>query len=123
MEDQLPLKHRYYFDLITDLQDRLIFALLLDDAKAGHADAPCCGVAEIDLVEVSEAIDIPPGETLRRMKAIAKLIDGVCVEHDNLVLFAMPGAVQMFFSRLYVSRGFIGEAPNLPSVRFRYLPI
>lgn len=47
----------------------------------------------------------------------------VCVEHQNLVLFALAGASQDGFAHLYKSRGFIGLPPNLPRLNPRFMRI
>jgi hypothetical protein len=85
-------------------------------ASDGHGDIGSCGVAEFDLLDLSEALDLAPGETLRRLKSIAVSVKGICVEHENIVLFALADVEQGSFDHLYKSRGFEGFPPNLPRV-------
>lgn len=116
----LKLKERFEFDVLKTVEDRLAYAVLQSLANNGHGDIGSCGVAEFDLIDFAEALDMPPGETLRRLKALAALINALCVEHENIVLFALAGADQAGFAHLYKSRGFEGLPPNLPKVAPRY---
>ncbi len=116
----LKLKERFEFDVLRTVEDRLAYAVVQSLANNGHGDIGSCGVAEFDLIEFAEALDAPPGETLRRLKTIASPINALCVEHDNVVLFALAGADQDSFAHLYKSRGFEGLPPNLPKVAPRF---
>jgi hypothetical protein len=113
------MKERFDFDVLTETQDRLAYVVLYYLATDGHGDVGSCGVAELDLMDLSAALDQPPGETLRQLRTIAEKVSAVCVEHEDTVLFAMAGADQKDFAHLYVSRGFEGLPPNLPKVQPR----
>lgn len=120
---QTSIRQRFDLDIVTDPEDRLVYVMMQHMAYDGHGDVGMCGVAEFDLIGLAEAVDRPPGETLRRLKRIAQSVHAVCVEHENLVLFAMAGASQEDFAHLYKSRGFVGMPPNLPRVKPRFMRI
>lgn len=113
------LKQRLEFDVVTDTQDRLVYLIAERCALQGHGDWGSCGVAEFDLIELAEACEEPPGALLRRLNRIAPMVDAVCVEHENKVLFALAGAAQDGFEHLYKRCGFVGLPPNLPKVKPR----
>ncbi|WP_128287168.1 MULTISPECIES: hypothetical protein [Agrobacterium tumefaciens complex] len=117
---RLTLKERFEFDVLETMEDRLAFSLVHHLANDGHGDVGSCGVAEFNLLEFSAALEWPPGETLRRLNRISGLVKGLCVEKENVVLFALAGAEQNSFDHLYKSRGFEGLPPNLPKVAPRY---
>jgi hypothetical protein len=118
---RLTLKQKFDFDVLIDPEDRLVYALLQFMALDGHGDVGGCGVAEFDLLNLAEALDWPPGATLRRLKRIAPEVKALCVEHENTVLFALAGAGQKEFDHLYKSRRFEGLPPILPRVKARFL--
>ncbi len=120
---RLSLKERFEFDVLETTDDRLAFSIVHHLANDGHGDLGSCGVAEFDLLDFSEALERPPGETLRQLKRISVQVKGVCVEHENVVLFALAGAEQDGFTHLYKSRGFEGLPPNLPRIAPRYARI
>ncbi|WP_024896569.1 hypothetical protein ACQY1H_00990 [Agrobacterium vitis] len=120
---RLSLKERFEFDVLEATDDRLAFSIVHHLANDGHGDLGSCGVAEFDLLDFSAALEQPPGETLRQLKRISELVKGLCVEHENVVLFALAGAEQDSFAHLYKSRGFEGLPPNLPRVAPRYARI
>lgn len=107
------LKQRFDFTILTQPEDLLAYAVIKTLAYDGHGDYGSCGVAEFDLIEFAEALDWPPGETLRRLKRIASELSAVCVEHQDVVLFAITGAQQEGFDYLYKRRGFEGRPPIL----------
>ncbi|KFC74798.1 hypothetical protein FG93_00977 [Bosea sp. LC85] len=111
---QRTLKQRFRFDVLLEPEDRLAHTVLLSMAYDGHGDWGGCGVAEFNLNDFADAIGWAPGATLRRLKDLAPTANAVCVEHDNIVLFALAGAQQDGFSHLYKSRGFEGLQPSLP---------
>jgi hypothetical protein len=90
----LRLKERLEFDALKAVEDPLAYAVVQSLANNGHGDIGSCGVAEFNLIEFAEALDTPPGETLRRLKALAAPISALCVEHENTILFALAGADQ-----------------------------
>lgn len=112
----LKLKDRFEFDVLASDEDRLFFAMIRFLTTDGHGDIGSCGVAEFSLLNFAEATNRPPGEALRRLKSIAVSVKGLCVEHENVVLFAIAGADQHSFAHLYKSRGFEGLPPNLPRI-------
>ncbi|MBG6202676.1 hypothetical protein IWQ48_003823 [Labrenzia sp. EL_13] len=114
------MKQRFEFDVLTDPVERTAYLMLDIMAMDGHGDVGSCGVAEFDLLNFSDALGEPPGETLQLIKRVGEAIQAVCVEHENTVLFAMAGANQRNFSHLYTSRGFEGLPPNLPQVQPRH---
>lgn len=116
----LKLRERFEFDVLKGVEERLAYAVVHSLANNGHGDIGSCGVAEFDLIDFAEALDWPPGEALRRLKTLSLPISGLCVEHENVVLFALAGADQAGFAHLYKSRGFEGIPPNLPKVAPRY---
>ncbi|WP_156116020.1 hypothetical protein [Bosea sp. UNC402CLCol] len=107
------LKQRFAFTTLTESEDRLAYAVLKTLSSDGHGNYGSCGVAEFDLIEFAEALDWPPGETLRRLKRIASELGAVCVEHQDVILFATAGAQQEGFDHLYRTRGFEGRPPVL----------
>jgi hypothetical protein len=107
------LKQRFDFTILREPQDRLAYAMLKTLSYDGHGDYGSCGVAEFDLIDFANAVDWPPGETLRRLKRIASELGAVCVEHQDIILFAIAGAQQEGFDHLYKRRGFEGRPPVL----------
>jgi hypothetical protein len=106
-----------YLELCKNAEERMVMAIVIYEAiTQGHGDEVPSGIAEFALEEFSKVTRLPLGEGLRLLKALAERTGGVCVVNDtDLVLFAINGAVQSVFDRLYESRGFEGQPPRLPN--------
>lgn len=110
------LMQMFGFEDTDTTVDRLMLAILMWSAWAnGHGDIGHTGIAEFDLIEFAEAVQMPPGEALRAMRDLERRQRGFLCELDNKCLFVMPRAWEADFAHLYKTRGFEGHPPRLPA--------